>query len=479
GALTGLVYGRTSLKQGRMTTYSAAVLLLLSIAAVPIMLRMATSTDPRALQLPDGYQAEVVAKGFTYPTSIAVAEDGTVYVGESGFTYGPKTTEAKVLSVSSEGEVSEVARGFEGPLNGLELREDELYVSHLGKITRVNLLTDQRENLVTNIPALGDHQNNDLLFDPDGTLYFTVGAATNAAVVGSDNFVYAWADRYPDFCDQPSREFTLTGENYPALDLKSPDPQDEKSTGAFAPFGTTRGEGETVEATIPASAAIHSLAGDGTLTVHADGLRNPYGLAITDDGAMYATNLGYDDRGVRAVRGSPDWVVEIREGAWYGWPDYAGTIPLTDRQFSSDRGINLNPLIADAPKPEPPLASLPPHYSPMKLCEAPTGFDADGLLVAIFGDAQPLTEDLDEAVPTGILRVSRETGDWEWFIRNHDRPRYGRAEGGFKRVIDVKPGPDGTDLYVLDFGVMEFTDMSPNAIPETGVLWRITRAGDS
>jgi len=34
-----------------------------------------------------------------------------------------------------------------------------------------------------------------------------------------------------------------------------------------------------------------------------------------DDGTLYATNLGYDDRGVRAVKNSPDWVVKLKKGA--------------------------------------------------------------------------------------------------------------------------------------------------------------------
>ena len=57
--------------------------------------------------------------------------------------------------------------------------------------------------------------------------------ATNAGVVGSDNFVYAWADRYPDFHDIPSRDFTLTEKII--LQPKETDPA-AKTTGAFTPL---------------------------------------------------------------------------------------------------------------------------------------------------------------------------------------------------------------------------------------------------
>ena len=110
----------------------------------------------------------------------------------------------------------------------------------------------------------------------------------------------------------------------------------------------------------------------------------------------------------------------------------------------------------------------------MKMDFAPGQFEEEGLFVAIFGDGQPLTEDLKEVVPTGIMRVDPESGRYDWFIKNSGKPRAGRTGNGFKRLIDVKFGPDGKSMYVLDFGVLEFTDMAPNAIPHTGVVWKIT-----
>ncbi len=478
GIITALLYGPLSTAQSPMRVYYAAGLLLIAGLLTPFLLRAAVSTDPQALELPPGYRAEVIAKGFTYPTSMAIDAAGDIYVAESGYAYGPKETEARVLRVSPSGAIREVAGGFNGPLNGLALREGKLYISHRGKITAFDLESNEREDLVAGLPSLGDHQNNDLLFGPDGALYFGQGSATNAGVVGSDNFVYAWADRYPRFHDFPSRDFILTGENYSTLDLSTPEPSDKKTTGAFAPFGVSRRKGEKVKSTVPASAAIHRLDLESKkLSVYADGLRNPYGLAMDDEGNIYATNLGYDDRGARAVKNSPDWVVKVKKGAWYGWPDFAGQLPLTEPVFESDRGINRRPLIVDPPPVEPPLATLPPHYSPMKLAWAPKQFPQKGLFVAIFGDGQPLTENLQELVPTGVINIDPKSGKYDWFVKNKNQPRAGRAGGGFKRLIDVKFSPDGKELYLLDFGVMEFTGMAPNAIPGTGVLWKISPAG--
>lgn len=221
-----------------------------------------------------------------------------------------------------------VARGFEGPINGLTLKDNYLYVSHRGKIT--------------------------------------------------DN------------------------------------PVDVEPTGAFAPFGQTRDAGEAIEGKVPASGAIHRIDLDsGEVSIFADGLRNPYGLTVSPQGDIYATNLGYDDRGVRAVKDSPDWVVKVKKDSWYGWPDYAGTVSLSDEKFHSERGINLNPLIDDPPPVEAPLAVLPTHYSPMKLAYAPEGFGIEGLYVNIYGDGQPLTSDLKSQVPTGVIIVNLFDGSYE------------------------------------------------------------------
>jgi len=42
------------------------------------MLRWAINRDPGMLDLPEGYRAEIVAKGFTYATSIAVKDKDNI-----------------------------------------------------------------------------------------------------------------------------------------------------------------------------------------------------------------------------------------------------------------------------------------------------------------------------------------------------------------------------------------------------------------
>lgn len=44
--------------------------------------------DPSAVQVPEGYRAEVVVTGLTYPTSVEFDDAGSMYIAEAGYSYG-------------------------------------------------------------------------------------------------------------------------------------------------------------------------------------------------------------------------------------------------------------------------------------------------------------------------------------------------------------------------------------------------------
>ena len=82
---------------------------------------------------------------------------------------------------------------------------------------------------------------------------------------------------------------------------------------------------------------------------------------------------------------------------------------------------------------------------------------------------KPLTQDTKRQAPSGVLVVDPKTGDYDWFVKTKAKPGL-RLGDGLKRTIDVKFDNDGKSLYVLDFGVWEFADMAPNAIPKSGCM---------
>jgi hypothetical protein len=46
---------------------------------------------------------------------------------------------------------------------------------------------------------------------------------------------------------------------------------------------------------------------------------------------------------------------------------------------------------------------------------------------------------------------------------------------GFERPVGVTFPPDGTSLYIVDFGILYMTPMGPSPKQNSGVIWKITR----
>ena len=134
------------------------------------------------LAVPHGFGANVFFLGLSNPTSIAVSEDGVVYVSQQDGVI------AALRDMDSDGEADSVelyARGFPAPL-GLAHREGTLYVSSRGSVTALrdsdgDGQPDDVETIVSELPT-GIHQNNGLAFGPDGMMYLTLGSTCNACV---------------------------------------------------------------------------------------------------------------------------------------------------------------------------------------------------------------------------------------------------------------------------------------------------------
>ena len=62
-----------------------------------------------------------------------------------------------------------------------------------------------------------------------------------------------------------------------------------------------------------------------------------------------ATDQGADQRGSRPIAKCPDFLYEVREGAWYGWPDFFGGRPAAPFLLANHEEL---------PPPESPLAAV-------------------------------------------------------------------------------------------------------------------------
>jgi glucose/arabinose dehydrogenase len=448
---------------------------------------------PRAVRaadisVPRGYRIEAVATGLTFPSAVALDREGQVFVLEAGYSYGEAWDAPRLLRVSSDGSTTPVATGSRnGPWNGLTYYEGAFYVAEGGEMDGGRILKVGSDGglstVVEHLPSFGDHHTNGPAVGNDGWLYFGQGTATNSAVVGEDNYVFGWLKRKPEFHDTPCQDVTLAGANF---DSKNPlDGNGGRvTTGAFLPFGTSSKAGQVIRGAVPCNGAVLRVRpGGGDVELVAWGFRNPFGLAFSPDGQLYVTDNGYDERGSRPVWGTADLLWKVTPGTWYGWPDFAGDRPLTEKMHDPPGKPRPTPLLSVYPgKPPRPAALFAVHSSA-------DGFDfsrnsafghVGQAFVAEFGDMAPGAGKVLHPVGFKVVRVDIETGVIQDFAVNRggtNGPASRIGGGGLERPVAVRFSPDGAALYVVDFGVMTTTERGPVPRKATGVLWRVVREG--
>ncbi|WP_017733688.1 PQQ-dependent sugar dehydrogenase [Nafulsella turpanensis] len=448
----------------------------------------ARTPQPEDIVVPEGYQIELVAEGLTFPTAITFDDDGTPYVLEAGYSYGEEWTEPKLLRIEDDGKRTVVATGgVNGPWNGIDYHNGQFYIAEGGvlkggKIIRVNK-NGEKEVLVEDLPSLGDHHTNGPVIH-NGYLYFSQGTATNSGVVGVDNYKIGWLDRFSTFNDIPCEDIVVNGYNFKSENPLTDDPDDKVETGAYVPFGVTNEAGDTIPGQIPCSGAVFRMPlSGGEPELVAWGLRNAYGLQFSPDGKLYLTENGYDVRGNRPVFGAGDVLWEIKTGEWYGWPDYSAGKPIYKKDGFVPPGEdkNLKLLKEDPGTPPKPLAIFAVHSSSngLDIISNPDFGTVGSVLVAQFGDMAPFVGKVWNPVGFKVVLVDPKTGVIQDFAANSSEengPASWLESDGLERPIDVQFDPSGEALYVVDFGILMLSDEGDsNPIPETGVVWKISK----
>jgi glucose/arabinose dehydrogenase len=444
--------------------------------------------DPADVAVPDGYEVEVVASGFTFPIGVAFDAAGRPVVLEAGYSYGEVFTTPKLVRLEGDGTRHVIAQGGEGgPWTGITFHHGFFYVvdggeSNPGRVLRVSE-DGTIEELVTGLPTLGDHHGNGPVVAPDGTLYFATGTATNSAVVGIDNFHFGWLKRFPDFHDVPCADVTLTG-----FSERTENPltaqEDQVETGPYLPFGTPAREGQVISGKVPCSGGVfRTSTKGGPVELVAWGFRNPFGLALDEAGQVWVTENGYDIRGSRPVFGASDNLWKVEQGRWYGWPDHSAGEPIHSHRYAPPGKATPKKVLMTAPgEPPSPVALLGVHSSS-------NGFDFSRsetfgyrgeAFVAQFGDLTPATGKLFGAVGFRVVRVQPDGGIVHTFAANRKGggPASALRTAGFERPTAARFSPDGSSLYVVDFGVLDVQQGSPVPLMESGVLWRIRRKAE-
>lgn len=442
--------------------------------------------NPQHILVPEGYAVEVVAKELNAPVHCTFDDEGNCYVVESGHKIDvpPRILKLDPAQGTWETFFTLPAERWHvtGAMTGACWHEGYLYVMNTDTLFRLDANGENLEEMVTDLPGIGDHQANYPVLGPDGKLYFAVGTATNSGVVGGDDYAFEWLPKHPEFHDIPGADITLVGRNWEMPNFLG-DVTEKVRTGAYSPFGTPTEPGQVVKGRVKCTGSVLRCDPDGSnLELVAWGLRNPYGLAFHPDGRLFAVEHGMDERSHRYIFDDPDDFYEIHEGAWYGWPDFASGIRLDD-PYWGEGGRGRAPVLAEHPDPNPPkpLVTFKTHAAAngVDFCRDETfGFAGDAF-VALYGDLAPITTLKRALEPAGfkVVRVDMASGEVvDFAVNKFVGPASKLPHEGFERPSHCQFGPDGA-LYVVDYGIIRIAPEAGGIRMQqgTGTVWRIRR----
>ena len=426
-----------------------------------------------------------MAGGFNAPDHCCFDDQGYCYVIESGHKIDDPPRVLKVNTATGTWETFFILpreRWIKsGAMSGACWHQGYLYLMNTDTLLKIDSQGSMQE-ILTGLAGRGDHQAGVPVIGPDNKIYFGVGCATNCGVVGADNFGFEWLGIYPEFCDVPARDIKLAGRNYEARNVLG-DIREKVQTGAYVPFGISTQPGQVIKGNVRCNGSILRCDLDGNnLEVVAWGLRNPYCVGFTNAGTLFATEHGMDERGNRYVVDDPDDFYEIKEGEWYGWPDFASGIRLDD-PYWGEGGHGREPILAEFPNPNPPrpVVSFQTHVAAngFDFSRHPDfGFEGDAF-VACFGDLAPITTVTKAVTPAGfkVVRVDMKMREvYDFAVNKMTGPASKLPHAGFERPSHCQFGPDGA-LYIADFGFIRIAPERGGIRQQigTGALWRIRR----
>ena len=269
-------------------------------------------------------------KGIKDAKSFDFDENGNLYIAFSD--------SLKIIKEDNKEETLIKKKDFN--IYDMVIYKNEIILATGRDIVKYNYENDEILELIKDLPNLGENKYTKLLIEDD-ILYITIGTNTNSGILDKDS----------TDCDVPSFEWILSGENY-----------GDNNTGAFVEYGIQNKSGEKVKEGIISNGTILSYDfTSGKISTFATGIRNIEGLDFNNEGKIIAIVGGMEDEGSRAVKDDKDYIYEIKENAWYGWPDYSGGDSITSPKFS-DGTNKLEPVISNPPT-KTPYGPIYQHYN--------------------------------------------------------------------------------------------------------------------
>jgi hypothetical protein len=246
----------------------------------------------------------------------------------------------KIQIIHNSGKSYDIFSDKSLDISSMEYKARKLYFTSKNQLLCFDLESGERKQLIDNLPNIGDYSRS-LLKLKGEEIFITIGAVTNSGIVGTDN---EWLKENPFNFDLSPKNITLKGRNFGS-----------EKTGAFVPFKTKSLEGQIITGHSPGNASIirYNLT-SGRYDTFAWGIRNITGLSFNSEGKLVSAVGGMEDRGLRPIKGDVDYIYEIKEGSWYGWPDYSGGDPVSSPRFKNDNVISQSFILENHPTTNPP-----------------------------------------------------------------------------------------------------------------------------
>lgn len=431
--------------------------------------------NPSDIYIINGYRIEMFLRDLDAPIGMIFDEDGNILIADSGLATG----NPRVLKLI-DNHFETVAENFVVPISGINYLNGVIYVSHRGFITRI-FRDGTRQNIIMGLPSNGDHYNSPVTFSHDNKLYFGQGTVTNSGVVGNDN---GWVTVSPLLCDYSGDYVMIHGQNFETDNILTEAVTDDLAlTGAFSPYGIPNTQYEIRKGYIKASGSILRSNLDGSeLEQVAWGFRNPAYLKFDNSGQLYAVNNGYNSVGSRPIENATDEFYYISPDLWYGWPDYSGGEAVNSSRYTPVGGVQPTLILKNQPNiPPRPFVTFPPN-STIRGFEFnyESGFGPYGdVYIAEYGSTvHTMAGDVVSYTNAGhrISKIDMKSRTISTFAINKSGfPASLSREGGFERPSHLVFGPDGA-MYIVDVG-LNIWDDPDSFIPNTGVIWRVSRSG--
>lgn len=275
------------------------------------------------------YSYDLIAKGFENAEDFVFDENNNIYV----------SLDDKIIKINNDRTTEVLFQANGITIKDIAFLNDELFYLYDDKLNSFNLKENKHTLILDSIPNFGNMSDNKMIIK-ENSIYLAINAATNSGVVSSED---KWAIN-SNLADLSPKELEVVGLKF-----------DNEKTGAFMPYGEISKAGDKITESIIGNASIIQI--DPKTKEHkliAYGIRNVEGLDFNDNGEIFATVGGIEEKGVRPLYGDSDYIYKITEEEnWYGWPDYSGGDAINSSRFRKEGKVKQNFVLKNHPTKSP------------------------------------------------------------------------------------------------------------------------------